>query len=36
MACFEMDRSNWKFKFSSSAQVVTGRGLDEYGYYVRT
>ena len=24
MACFEMERSNWKFKFSSSAQVVTG------------
>ena len=23
MACFEMDRSNWKLKFSSSAQVVT-------------
>ena len=24
MACFERGRSNWKLKFSSSAQVVTG------------
>ena len=39
-----MDRNNWNLKFSSSAQVVhtigkqviSRRGLDEYGYYVRT
>ena len=31
MACFEMDRSNWKFKFSSSAQVVTGDFTSWFG-----